>query len=222
MAQQTYPAAPFGQPANPYGAPGTPYGPPPGGPGYGYQPPQPPQPPKKNTGKIVGGIIGALVLIGGAVVGAIVLFSPKYLDAAKLQDLIASSTKDAGAEATGISCPTDIEPQKGGTFTCTATVDGQQVTYTVTQTDDKGQVQVNSDGRFVPVADVEARVSDKVSADAGVDVQTSCEAGGHTTLVVTDSTDLQCTVTNAEDASDSAQVTATVDGEGNVTTAYDQ
>jgi hypothetical protein len=219
MAQQTYPAAPFGQPANPYGAPGTPYGPPPGGPGYGYQPPQQP---KKNTGKIVGGIIGALVLIGGAVVGAILLLSPKYLDAAKLQDLIASSTKDAGAEATGIACPTDVEPQKGGTFTCTATVDGQQVSYTVTQTDDQGQVQVDSDARFVPVADVEDAVSTQVSSDAGVDVKTSCEADGHTTLVVTDSTDLRCTVTNAEDSSDSAQVTATVDGEGNVTTTYDQ
>src|SRR3954447_8718217 len=140
MAPQTYPAPspgqpanPYGAPAGPYGAPGSPYGPPPAGFGYPQQPPQP----KKNTGKIVGGIVGALVLVAGAVVGALLLFGTKTLDDAKLTDLIATATTNAGAEASDISCPGDVEVQKGNTFTCTATVDGQQVTYQVTQTDDE-------------------------------------------------------------------------------------
>src|SRR3954466_10345331 len=130
--QQPYGQQPYGQPG--YGQPG--YGQPGiGGPrapdrqqNYGYQ-----QPPKKKTGLIVGSLVGALIIIGGLVVGAIFLFGSKTIDQADAQREVGQLREQALRPAPqGVSCPADVEVKSGGTFTCTAQVDGQDVKFTVT------------------------------------------------------------------------------------------
>jgi hypothetical protein len=47
--------------------------------------------------------------------------------------------------ATGVSCPSDVEVATGTTFSCTGTVDGQAVSFTVRETDDEGNGHIDSD-----------------------------------------------------------------------------
>jgi hypothetical protein len=51
---------------------------------------------------------------------------------------------------------------------------------------------------------------------AGVEVVSTCDADGHSVLVDGIGTPIPCTVTNAGDATDSIDVTATVDESGEV------
>jgi Domain of unknown function (DUF4333) len=218
--QQPYGQQPYGQPGygqqGPgFGGPGAPYGQ--QGPGFGYQ-----QPPKKKTGLIIGSLIGALVIIGGLVVGAIFLFGSKTIDQADAQSEVGQLGEQLlGVAPEGVSCPADVEAKSGGTFTCTAKVDGQDVKFTVTQTDDNGSVQVTTDNKVVKVSDVEDNISSQVEAAADttdmVNADTSCDAGGRTVLVDPDNEELHCTVSNADDPSQSIGITASVDKDGNVT-----
>ena len=222
MTQSTFPPAgvqpPYGQQGygqqgygqQGYGAPGAAYGPPGGG--YGYQ-----QPPKKKTGLIVGSIIGAVILIGGLVVGAIFLFGSKTLDSADAQKQVTDiAQQQLGVTLEGVSCPTDVEVQAGSSFTCTATVDGQDVSFTVTQKDDQGNVEITSDNTYVQVSDVEDQVSQQVQDQTDIAVSTTCDAGGHTVLIDPAGTTLDCTVTNNEDSTDTLDVTATIAEDGTV------
>jgi hypothetical protein len=200
----------FGQPG--FGGPGAPYG----QQNYGYQ-----QPPKKKTGLIVGSLVAALIIIGGLVVGAIFLLGSKTIDQADAQREVGQLGEQLlGAAPQGVSCPADVEVKSGGTFTCTAQVDGQDVTFTVTQTDDKGNVQVTTDNKVVTVSDVEQNISQQVEAaasDTMVNADTTCDAGGRTVLVDPNGEQLTCTVSNAADPSQSIGITATVAKDGSVT-----
>ena len=90
------------------------------------------------------------------------------------------------------------------------------ISFTVRQTDDDGNVQINSDNAFVDVATVEASLTQQLGEAAGVEVVSTCDAGGHSVLVDGVGQPIPCIVTNAEDASDSVEVTATVDESGAV------
>ena len=52
-----------------------------------------------------------------------------------------------------------------------------------------------------------------------MEVVSTCDAGGHSVLVDGVGTPIPCAVANAEDASDSVEVTATVDESGAVSYA---
>jgi hypothetical protein len=218
--QQPYGQQPYGQPGygqqQPgYGGPGAPYGQ--QNQGFGYQ-----QPPKKKTGLIIGSIVGALILIGGAVVGALVLFGSKTIDQADAQREVAQLGEQlVGVAPEGVSCPADVEVKSGGTFSCSATVEGQDVSFTVTQTDDQGNVEVTADNQVVTVSDVEENISSQVEAAADTDqmvnADTSCDAGGRTVLVDPDGEQLNCTVSNADDPSQSIGIVASVSADGSVT-----
>jgi len=209
--QQPYGQQPYGQPG--FGGPGAPYGQP--GQGYGYQ-----QPPKRKTGLIVGSLVAAVIVIGGLVVGAIFLFGTKTIDQADAQRKVTDAGQELlGVAPEGVSCPADVEFQNGGTFTCTATVEGQDVKFTVTQTDDQGHVEVTSDNKVVTVSAVEDDISSQVEAaleDQMISANTTCDAGDRTVLIDPDGEQLNCTVSNADDPSDSIDVIATVAKDGSV------
>jgi hypothetical protein len=214
MTQSTFPPPPgvqqpYGQP---YGQPAPgPYGPP--APGFGYQ--QPPK--KKRTGLVVGSVLGALILIGGAVVGAILLFGGKTLDRADAQREVTSLGEQlVGVAPEGVRCPADVEVEAGATFSCTATVDGQDVSFTVTQKDDQGNVEVATDNTYYGIADIEDQVGSVVQEQTDIEVTATCDAGGRTVLVDPDGEQLGCTVTNTADSSDTLDVTATVASDGTV------
>lgn len=63
------------------------------------------------------------------------------LDGTRLQQVIADGLlEQAGVTAT-VTCPTDRPLKQDDVFTCTAaTLDGQTLTITVTQTDSQGNV----------------------------------------------------------------------------------
>jgi hypothetical protein len=206
MAQQTYPTPSFGPPAPQYGPPAPPYHP------FG----QPPAP-RRRTGVIVGAVVAAVLVLGGLVVGALLLFGTRVLDTAEAEAQIAQLTEDqAGVAPTDVSCPADIEAESGATFACSATLDGQPISFTVTQTDDDGNIEVSGDNTFVDIAAVEASLTQQVGEAAGVEVVSTCDAAGHSVLVDGVGTPISCVVANAEDASDSIEVTATVDEDGAV------
>jgi hypothetical protein len=157
------------------------------------------------------------VVLGGLAVGALLLFGTKTLDTADAERQIAQLTEDqVGVAPTDVTCPSDIEAQAGATFACSASLEDQPISFTVTQSDDDGNIQIVSDNSFVDVATVEASLTEQVGEAAGVEVVSTCDAGGHSVLVDGVGTPISCVVANAEDASDSVEVTATVDESGAV------
>ncbi|CAA9213706.1 MAG: hypothetical protein AVDCRST_MAG52-233 [uncultured Blastococcus sp.] len=203
MASQTYPT-----PSAPQ------YGPPNYGPPGGY-PPAPAR--RRRTGAIVGGVIAAVLVLGGLVVGALVWFGSTVLDTAEAERQIGQLTQDqAGVAPTDVSCPADIEAESGATFTCSANLEDQPISFTITQTDDEGNVQIDSDNTFVDVGVVEASLDEQLGEVAGVAVVSTCDTGGHSVLVDAVGTPISCSVANAEDATDTIDVVATVDESGAV------
>jgi hypothetical protein len=208
------PPAQYGPPAQQFGGPQPPAGPP--APPYGYGQPAAPAPRKSRTGLVVGIVVGVVVLAGLAV-GAVFLFGSKSLDTAKAQTKIAELTKQQiGITPTDVSCPADVDLKSGTTFQCTAKLDGQAISYTVKETDDKGNVRVDSDNNLVLVSKVEESLGKQVGDQAGVQATATCDTGGKKVLVDSADKPISCTVTNAEDSSDTLDVQATVDSDGNV------
>ena len=169
--------------------------------------PQPPRGP--SAGKIIGIVVAAVVL-GGLAAGALFLFAKPVIDEAKVQAEIVRITRDAsGLAPTDVRCPTDVPLQAGNVFTCTAQLDGQQVTYTVKQNDDQGNVHIQSSG-LVVVDKIEKTLAERVSQNTGVTTVTADCANGKQVFVGGKGATFPCTVTNTEDPSDTLSVTATV------------
>jgi hypothetical protein len=221
------PVPPHGQGQPLQGQGHGPYAPPPfpasggngyGGPGYGAPTGFGQPPAKKRTGAIVGSILAALV-VAGLGIGAFFLLGGKVLDTAEAErQIVALAEEQAGVTVTDVSCPEDVELAAGTVTTCTASLEGQEVTFTVEQTDAEGNVTIASDAVFVPVTDVEAALVSQFAAEAEVDVTASCESD-HSVLVAADGLQLTCTVAAVADPSDNGQVLAEIDAEGNVTFA---
>ena len=198
------------QPLPPQGPP-QPYGagpvPPPA------YPPLPPAP-KRSTGKTVGIMAAVLVLLGGLGAAAQYVFGTRTVDPASVQQEIVRITQTAvGVAPADVRCPAEIRAQAGGTFACTATVDGQPVTYTVRQDDDQGHLTINYD-RLIKVADVESVIAQQVGKDVDVTVTVECPPTGRTVVVNAPGTPIACAATNADDPSDSAAITVTVAADG--------
>ena len=188
---------------------------PPGGfPSGGF--PSPPAK-KKRTGAIVGSVAGAVVALGGLGVGALFLFGGSTLDDADAERQISAQVEEqTGVAPAGVDCPSGVELAQGTTSTCTVDLQGQTFDYTITQLDDEGAVEFTSDAVYVQVADVEILISDVFAAE-GLLVGATCDAGERTVLIAADGLAIPCTVTNVEDTSDTAEVTASIDAAGEVT-----
>ena len=172
--------------------------------------------PKRRAGRVVAVVISALVVLAGLGVGALYLFGTKTVDPASVQQEIDRITRSAVQVApVDVRCPVGIEAQAGGTFTCTAMVDGQPVTYWVHQNDDEGNLTVTHD-RLLRVDSVEARLADTVSTAVDVAVTVDCGPADRTVLVNSPGEPITCTATNASDPADGAQLSATVDADGTV------
>ncbi|SFF32193.1 DUF4333 domain-containing protein [Blastococcus tunisiensis] len=213
MASQTYPTPPTGSP-EPQNGPTT-YGPPSYGPPAGGYAPAPA--PRRRTGAIIGGIVAAVVVLGGLVVAALVWIGGATLDTAEVERRIGQLTAEqAGVAPTDVSCPADIRAESGSAFSCTASLENQPISFTVTQTDDEGTVRIDSDNTFVDVGVVEASLDEQLGALTGVAVISTCDTGGHSVLVDAVGTPIPCFVDNAADATDTVEVVATVDSSGAV------
>lgn len=173
-------------------------------------PPAPPAAPRRGTGRIVGIVAAVLVVLGGLGATALFLFGPRTVEPESVQrEIVRITTTAVQVTPADVRCPADIEAQAGGAFACTATVDGQPVTYSVRQDDDKGHLTITYD-RLLEVAEVESRVADQVGKDVEVAVTVTCEPAGRTVLVNAPGTPIACTATNTTDPTDSAKINATV------------
>lgn len=204
------PPAPQQGPAPAYGPPQPPYGAGPVPPGY---PPLPPAP-KHSTGKIVGIVAAVLVLLGGLGAAALFVFGARSVEPESVQQEIVRITQTAvGVVPADVRCPAEIRAQAGGTFACTATVDGQPVTYDVRQDDDQGNLTITYD-RLLKVAEVEGVIAQQVGTDVEVAVNVECPPADRTVIVNAPGTTIACTATNATDPSDSAAINVTVAADG--------
>jgi Domain of unknown function (DUF4333) len=65
----------------------------------------------------------------------------RTIDKTSLEDSIKTQLESsASVSGVSVTCPDNIKAEKGGTFTCTASAQGETVTLQVTQTDDQGHV----------------------------------------------------------------------------------
>ncbi|MGY1774085.1 DUF4333 domain-containing protein [Blastococcus sp. SYSU D00813] len=187
-----------------------------------YAPPQyggfPPPQKKKRTGVIVGSVAAGVVTLGGLGVGALFLFGTETLDTAAVEAEISQLTADVtGVAATDVECPSGVEPEAGGTFSCTAVLDGQGTSFSVTQTDDEGNVEITSDDTYVVIADVEAFLYDEAVAqnEEGTPIDISCDT--ENAVIVGGLTEpLLCTASDT-DTGDYVELLVTVADDGTVT-----
>lgn len=191
---------------------GTPYGRAPAG--FPHPPGSPAAPPRR-TGRVVGIVIAALTLLAGLGGAALFLFGERTLEPESVRGEVDRITREAVAAVPfDVRCPDEIPARTGHTVTCTALVDGQPVTYSVRQDDDRGNLTIDHD-RLIAVTDLEAAVAALVREDVEVAVNVACEPAERTVLVnSTPGAPISCTATNATDAADSAAITVTVAADG--------
>lgn len=180
--------------------------------------PVPPPPPRRRGG-LVAGLVGGAVVLGGLGVGAFLLLGPTSLVTDEVEaEIVRITQEQVGVTATGVECPEDIPVAVGSAVTCSAAVDGQPVTYTVTQDDDRGRLTITHT-RLLAVAEVEGAVSERLTAAVGEDVTAVCAPEGRTVLVNEPGTPITCTAVNAAVPSITAEVAVQVDEAGSVTYA---
>ncbi len=220
--------------AGPYGAPGPfppaaswpppAHGPLPAGLGGPVHPagPVPPVPPApRRRGGLVAGLLGGgAVALAGLGVGAFLLLGPKGLVTDEVEaEIVRITQEQVAVTATDVACPDSIPVAVGSTVTCTGTVEGQTVTYAVTQDDDRGNLTITHD-RLLPLGEVEAAVAEQLTAAVGEDVVAVCGAEGQRVLVNAPGAPIACTAVSAADPSITAEIAVTVDEAGTVEYAF--
>jgi hypothetical protein len=103
------------------------------------------QPAKKSKkGLIIAGAVAVIVIIIGAVVGAIVLLSGDKLDSKAVQDGVQKVLKDSYGidDVQDVSCPSKEKVEVGNTFDCNLKIGGEQKKVTVKVTKSDGTYEV--------------------------------------------------------------------------------
>ena len=123
------------RPQQGYGPP-QPYGPPQGQPPYGqqygqqpygYGPPPTPAPVRRGRGKLIGGIVAAVVVVL-VILGAVFGSSGSNVESALTKAL---QGRPGISTVTDVSCPSDIDTDRGSTGICQATINGQRANLTL-------------------------------------------------------------------------------------------
>jgi hypothetical protein len=119
------------QPAQPYGPPGQPaYGAPLGQPGYG----QPVNQPGKRWYKRWWVWLIAVIVLIGILIG---IFGRNHASGFQLESKIKSAFKDQGISVADVNCPNSIDTDKGHSYVCTATVNGQETSLNIRFDEDR-------------------------------------------------------------------------------------
>jgi hypothetical protein len=156
---------------------------------------------------VVIGAIGTLFYVG---VGLLLALATPTLETSQIETRISSATAQAaGTAPTAVSCPDSIDVAPGTTFTCTATVDGQNLPFTVTQKDDQGNVDFQSTGWAV-AAKAEKELTDAAAKNFPDTRWTSTCADGKAVVVGGPGTTFSCTLSVADNPAQSEQHTVTI------------
>ncbi|SHK03737.1 protein of unknown function [Pseudonocardia thermophila] len=136
------------------------------------------------------------------------------LDPVSLQKEIARVTvNEVAVEPTNIQCPADVPFEKGAAFTCTATLQGQPINYTITQTDGEGGLNIAHD-RVLLVKEVSDELAAQLTRDVGEEIVAVCGADGQTVIVNAPGQPIRCGAANAANPARNAPVLVTVDQNG--------
>jgi hypothetical protein len=139
------------------------------------------------------------------------------LDETKVAKAVVDTTKkQLGIEPQNVQCPSDVATKQGGAFTCTATLDGQAITYQLNQTDDKGGLTIEHD-RVLLVKDVDEQLAAALTKEVGEQIVAACGKDGQTVIVNAPGAPISCGAANAANPDRNAHVTAKVDKDGNIT-----
>ncbi|MDT7581786.1 MAG: hypothetical protein QOK35_3050 [Pseudonocardiales bacterium] len=182
--------------------------------------PTPSPVPRRRWGRALGILIAVLVVLGGLGAGALYLFGTRTVEPGSVQREIVRITESAvQVTPVDVRCPEGIAMQAGGTFTCTALVDSDAVTYWVHQNDDRGDLTITFD-RLLRLDALERTVADKLTSDRGVAVTVDCGPTGRTAVRNTPGQEIDCTASPTSDPTGGTALTATVDANGAVSYAF--
>ena len=182
--------------------------------------PAPSPAPRRRRGRAIGIVAALLVMLAGLGAGALYLFGTKTVEPGSVQREIVRITEGAvQVTPTDVRCPAGIAMQTGGTFTCTALVDSEAVTYWVQQDDGQGSLTITFD-RLLRLDAVDRTVADKLTSDLGIPVTVDCGPTGHTAVRNTPGQEIACTATTTSDPTDTTALTVTVDAKGAVGYAH--
>lgn len=210
MYERTTVVPHFAGPSHPYGAPQFPPAAPP-------FPPAAPPPPRRRTGLVVGLVLGVVLLLGAAGVVAFLLLAPARLDVDDVRsEIVRVTQEEVGIVPVDVACPETIDVAAGTVTTCTATLDGQPLSYGVRQDDDRGNLTITHD-RTLLVAELETTTAELLSTEVGEEIVVACGSDERTVLVNAPGTPIACGAANVADPSLVAEVTVTVDAEGTLT-----
>ncbi|MGV1080383.1 MAG: DUF4333 domain-containing protein [Candidatus Nanopelagicales bacterium] len=177
---------------------------------------------KRRTIRI--GMGAGLIAIAG--LGLSACGGTSAIDSAKVDSIITSKINELAPNATvSADCPSGIKIQSGATFDCPVTVNGKQFTYTVTQTDDQGNVSaVPSNMALVSLTAAQDQISKGLAGQvAGTsDWQTTCNPEGavDTLLITQAGSTFTCTADGTGQDGNPASVSIDVtvkDNAGNLT-----
>ena len=170
--------------------------------------------PRRRWGRVIGVLAALLVVLGGLGAGALYLFGTRTVETGSVQREVVRITETAvQVTPVDVRCPEGIAVQAGGTFTCTALVDSDAVTYWVHQNDDRGGLTITFD-RLLRLDALERTVGDKLTSDRGVAATVDCGPTGRTAVRNTPGQEIACTATNPTDPNDGTKITVTVDAGG--------
>ncbi|HMF82657.1 MAG TPA: DUF4333 domain-containing protein [Acidimicrobiia bacterium] len=119
-----------------------------------------------------------------------------------------------GAPVGRTTCPDNVKKKTGKQFTCTATVSGERVPITVTQTDRDPGFRSLREVAVLDVAKMQNFVQMQYDQQVGVQVTASC-APGKSVIVARPQSQIPCTVTDSQGATDTVQVLVS-DTAGNI------
>jgi hypothetical protein len=146
-----------------------------------------------------------------------VRYDRPVLDAGAVADQIVSSTKtEFGVAPTDVQCPKDVHYDKNATFTCTAKLEDQPLSYVLTQTDGLGAVTV-AHGRVLKVAALSAQIGTELTKGARVPVVAECGQAGQTLIVNEPGARIECRAWPTANPGRIIPIPVTVDRSG---TAY--
>jgi hypothetical protein len=130
-----------------------------------------------------------------------------------------TDTLGAGT-ALAVSCPAGVAIEQGATSTCSAVLDGQQLEFTVTQSDAEGNVDFAASAAVLDVVKLQTQTAQQYGAQKGGTWTADCGAAGRAFLVQPVGASFGCTFTS--DGGDTKPFTVVVkDLDGNITWSED-
>jgi hypothetical protein len=138
------------------------------------------------------------------------------VDAKQVETTIRSQLRKdfPGAPVGPAKCPANVKKKTGKQFACTASVSGEPVPITVTQTDRDPGYRAVREVAVLDVAKVQSFVQMQYDQQVGVQVTASC-APDKSVIVARPQTQIPCIVTDSQGTTDTVQVLVS-DTAGNI------